>query len=271
MAKDTFWFKHDYNARNDEKVLELRSEFGAEGYGVFWMLIETMAENENGGAKASLIGGLSHGYGVAKDKLCDIIKYCVSVELVYEKDGFYFSKRLDKHKDERRQFSENGIEGAAKRWGSHKGAIAGVMQRREEEKRKDKKKEDKKESVIVSSIAFDVFWDLYDKKVGDKDKLKKKWESLSYIEQQTAMQHIPKYKLSQPNKKYRKDPSTYLNNGSFNDEIISSFEVQNVPPNFQYQKPIQQPQKEYWEIHYGHLAKTKEEFMQLVADDKIDY
>ena len=21
MAKDTFWFKHDYNARNDEKIL----------------------------------------------------------------------------------------------------------------------------------------------------------------------------------------------------------------------------------------------------------
>ena len=64
MAKDSFWFKHDYNARNDEKVLELRSVYGAEGYGVFWMLVESMAETEIGGLKASLIGGLSLGYGV---------------------------------------------------------------------------------------------------------------------------------------------------------------------------------------------------------------
>ena len=69
MAKDTYYFSHDYNARNDEKILELRSEFGAEGYGVFWMIVETMAENENGGIKASLIGGLSLAFGVTKETI----------------------------------------------------------------------------------------------------------------------------------------------------------------------------------------------------------
>ena len=44
MSKDTFWFKHDYNARNDEKILELRSIHGAEAYGVYWMIVETMAD-----------------------------------------------------------------------------------------------------------------------------------------------------------------------------------------------------------------------------------
>ena len=34
------------------------------------------------------------------------------------------------------------------------------------------------------------------------------------------MNHLPLYKKSQPNKKYRKDPGTYLNNKSWNDEII---------------------------------------------------
>ena len=34
------------------------------------------------------------------------------------------------------------------------------------------------------------------------------------------MKHLPLYKKSQPNKKYRKDPATYLNNKSWNDEII---------------------------------------------------
>ena len=34
--------------------------------------------------------------------------------------------------------------------------------------------------------------------------------------------HVPKYVLSTPDKKYRKAPTTYLNNKSFNDEIIIS-------------------------------------------------
>ena len=125
MAKDSFWFKHDYNARNDEKVLELRSVYGAEGYGVFWMLVESMAETEIGGLKASLIGGLSLGYGVAKERLKEIVKYCVEIELLYEKDGLYFSGRLLKHKQERNLFSESGKNGAKKRW-KNGGAIRGA-------------------------------------------------------------------------------------------------------------------------------------------------
>lgn len=116
MAKETFYFQHDYNARNDDKILELRSKYGAEGYGIFWMIIETMAENENGGAKAGLIGGLSLGYGVAKDKLQDIFDYCIEIGLLYLESGVYYSKRLLTHKDFRKVLSENGALGAAKRW-----------------------------------------------------------------------------------------------------------------------------------------------------------
>jgi len=116
MAKDTYYFSHDYNARNDEKILELRVKYGAEGYGLFWMLVETMAENENGGAKASLIGGLSLGYGVAKEKLLEFIDYCIDIELFYKEEGFIFSRRMKKHKDFRLKLSEKGKEGAEKRW-----------------------------------------------------------------------------------------------------------------------------------------------------------
>lgn len=138
MAKDTFWFKHDYNARNDEKILELRSVYGAEGYGVFWMLVESMAETENGGLKASLIGGLSLGYGVAKERLKEIVKYCLEIELLYEKDGLYFNGRLLKHKEDRKIFSESGKNGAKIRW-KNRGAIRGVNaeERRGEEKREE--------------------------------------------------------------------------------------------------------------------------------------
>lgn len=118
MAKDRYFFDHDYTARNDDKILELRADFGAEGYGIFWMVVETMAENENGGAKASLMGGLSYGYGVAKDQLIAVVAKCLEVGLFYEIDGYYFSKRMLQHKTFRKAFSDNGKEGAKKRWGN---------------------------------------------------------------------------------------------------------------------------------------------------------
>lgn len=119
MAKSTFYFDHDYSARNDDKILELRAEYGAEGYGIFWMIIETMAEKNDGGLKTSLIGGLSLGYGVPKDRLLEVINHCVRVGLFSETDGVIHSKRLLQHKEFRKTLSQSGIEGAKRRWGSH--------------------------------------------------------------------------------------------------------------------------------------------------------
>ena len=42
--KDAYFFSHDCNARNDPKILALRSIYGAEGYGVYFMLIEILRE-----------------------------------------------------------------------------------------------------------------------------------------------------------------------------------------------------------------------------------
>ena len=35
-----------------------------------------------------------------------------------------------------------------------------------------------------------------------------------------SYEYIPQYKLAQPNKKYRKNPDTFLNGKSWNDELI---------------------------------------------------
>ena len=37
------WFKHLSNAHNDEDMAELMDEFGAEGYGVWWLILEKIA------------------------------------------------------------------------------------------------------------------------------------------------------------------------------------------------------------------------------------
>ena len=69
---------------------------------------------------------------------------------------------------------------------------------------------------------FEDFWNLYQKKVGNKDKLLKKWDNLSESEIKLIFIHVPKYVLSTPDPKFRKNPETYLNNKSWFDEIIES-------------------------------------------------
>ena len=45
MAKETFYFSHDSNAITDTKILNMRADYGMEGYGLFWAIIE-MLRNE---------------------------------------------------------------------------------------------------------------------------------------------------------------------------------------------------------------------------------
>jgi len=67
--------------------------------------------------------------------------------------------------------------------------------------------------------VFDFFWNLYDKKV-DRPKSERKWNALSDKDQQAIIDYIPKYIKSQPDKKFRKNPTTFLNNRSWENEII---------------------------------------------------
>lgn len=70
------------------------------------------------------------------------------------------------------------------------------------------------------NIDFEIFWKLYDKKRGNKEKIKSKWDSLTDKDRELIINYIPKYIKSQPDKQFRKDPQTFLNNESWNDEII---------------------------------------------------
>lgn len=72
-----------------------------------------------------------------------------------------------------------------------------------------------------TSASFEVFWNLYDKKVG-KEKSIKLWEKLSGRDKNACMEYIPRYKQAQPDKKYRKNPETFLRNKSWKDELIYS-------------------------------------------------
>ena len=47
MAKDTFYFTHDFNARQDAKIKRLIMKHGMAGYGMFWSIVEDLYNNAN--------------------------------------------------------------------------------------------------------------------------------------------------------------------------------------------------------------------------------
>lgn len=69
--------------------------------------------------------------------------------------------------------------------------------------------------------SFDNFWDRYDKKA-DRPKCEKKWAKIKQGEREKIMMHLDVYIPSTPDKQFRKNPLTYLNSNSWENEIILS-------------------------------------------------
>ena len=67
------------------------------------------------------------------------------------------------------------------------------------------------EEEVTDEYSFEKAWDLYQKKVGPKEKLRTKWNKLPLKDRKAAMAHIPLYVQSTPDRTYRKHFQTYLN------------------------------------------------------------
>lgn len=89
----------------------------------------------------------------------------------------------------------------------------------EEVKEKEKVKEEKNiERAIALESEFETFWRTYDK-VSDYHKCKKKFMALSNIKRHHVMNTVSFYVQRTPEKKYRKNPYTWLNGECWNDEL----------------------------------------------------
>jgi hypothetical protein len=86
-----------------------------------------------------------------------------------------------------------------------------------------------KENKVIN-ISFEDFWEVYDKKVGNKEELQKKWMKLTDLDRKDIMAYLPAYKRCQPNKKFRKNPEGFLNNKSWKDELTCDDETNGEMP-----------------------------------------
>jgi len=73
MDKDAFYFPHFSNARHDRKIKRLRKELGLEGYGIYFMILETLREQAEYNYPIEDIDLLADEFGTSEQKIRIVI------------------------------------------------------------------------------------------------------------------------------------------------------------------------------------------------------
>jgi len=115
--------------------------------------------------------------------------------------------------------------------------------------RSQEEQEEEQEEEKYINVDFKVFWNLYGKKVGDKEACQKKWKSLTDLDRKKIIDTLPAFKTSVSDKKYLPYPAKYLNQKRWKneDEAVE-------------QKDI----NEYFDNYHSLTAEQKDELTELI-------
>jgi NADH:ubiquinone oxidoreductase subunit E len=106
------YFTHDFNARSDPKLLNLRADLGMQGIGAYWCLIEILFE-QKGYIETSSLKGIAYELQIEKSMLEDILtKYDL---FIFENDK-YFSNGVLKRMAKIQEKRQKALESINKRW-----------------------------------------------------------------------------------------------------------------------------------------------------------
>jgi len=181
MAKDTFYFSHDYNPRADEKIKLLIRKHGFLGYGIFWAIIEDLYNNAN---------ALRTDYeGIAFDLRVDtnIVKSVINdFDLFIIKDDFFGSLSVQRRLDERNEKSKKASNSANYRWNKSKDDANAMRTQCDSNAIKERKGKEIKETKEIKQITYNKVVDeilislkeLFDEKYLTSDKTKVMFDKL---------------------------------------------------------------------------------------------
>jgi hypothetical protein len=154
MSKDTFYFSHDYNSRNDVKIKKLLSKHGLLGYGIFWAIIEELYNNTN--VLPTDYDTISFDLRIDKEVLISIVN---DFELFVFENNTFGSLSVQKRLDERDERSKKARDSVNKRWEKTK-ENTNVLQLKYDtntikEKKVNKKKVNKENDIPLFSVFLE--------------------------------------------------------------------------------------------------------------------
>jgi uncharacterized protein YdaU (DUF1376 family) len=151
-----------------------------------------------------------HMIGQVVGQMWDKIK----TKFTQDNEGKWYNVRLEEEQIKRKAFTN-----------SRRNNLTGENQHTKKNAHKQghmtSHMEDENVNVNINTIniEFDVFWNLYNKKVGDKKACIKKWNKLKDVDRQKIIDTLPKFLSNIKDKQFQAHPSTYLNQERWNDEI----------------------------------------------------
>lgn len=109
MSKETYFFRHDYHARNDHRLCALVSDHGAAGYGIYWCLVEMLHEETTHKLPMQdyLFRSVAKQMSTTAEQVLNIVQDCMNVyQLFSGESGFFFSNRVFKNISDREDIKE---------------------------------------------------------------------------------------------------------------------------------------------------------------------
>ena len=112
------YFSHDSNARNSDKLMKVRMKLGAEGYGIFFMLIERLREEE--GYKSTIdYDTLAFDLRVEPEKVKQVVENYDLFKFTEDGKYFYsdsFNERMEMMDVRAQQRKSKAKKAAEARW-----------------------------------------------------------------------------------------------------------------------------------------------------------
>lgn len=209
------YFLHDTNSFNDEKITELYVNFGYEGLGLFYTILEKLALQE----KPVKTHVLKHQLNVGR-RLEKCWSFMEEIDIISSSNGETFNKQLLKF-SEKYQIKKEKNAKRISEWRDSQLVTENVTHYESVRNAPKVKKSKVKEN---NTDDFEIFWNAYDKKI-DSSKCKEKWAKLEASDRLTILATVEKYVKAHPEIKFRKNPLTYLNGQCWKDDIIESMNI----------------------------------------------
>jgi Domain of unknown function (DUF4373) len=138
MAKNAYYFPHDFDPAGDPKMQAMLGSFGGMGYGIFWRIVEMLHADESHKLKLKkyIYEAIAKQMLTTPKQVEELIMYCIETAELFLTDGeSIWSNRVFRNIDRRTSISEVRSE-AGKRGAIAKQNIA------KERKGKEKKGEE---------------------------------------------------------------------------------------------------------------------------------
>lgn len=163
MGKDTYYFSHDYNARNDRKIAALVKDYKSSGYGIFWATCEMMHE-EGGELEVDDItyAAIAKDLNEEVEYIKEVIEKCISsYKLFIINDLRLNSNRVERNLNKRNDISDKRRKAAfAKHLHANaEQAESNGAQNGAKEINKGNKEKKEKRGVSFSADGSKVFFD----------------------------------------------------------------------------------------------------------------